>query len=844
MNNIFVLNPPSNEQQKSIEDINNYNIIVDSVAGSGKTTLSLHIGLNNQEKSILLLTFNAKLKLETREKISLLGLNNMEVHSYHSFCVKYYKRDCFTDYGILDVLKTENLNKKPLKPIVYDIIICDEAQDISPIYYKLICKIIKDNGKNIKICVMGDKNQSIYQFNKADERYIIFSDIILNTINNNIEWKKNKLSESFRITHEMAEFMNKVFLKEDRLISRKHNKKPKYIICDSFGSKYGTSNRLHKEIQSLLKEGYLYEDFFILAPSVKSAVSPIRQLANKISSDGIPIHVPVSDEEKLDEEILKNKIVFSTFHQVKGLERKIVMVFNMDESYFKYFKQDADPFKCPNEIYVACTRAKERLILIHHYENDYLPFIEKNELEKYCDFEKCLLNKKKFNNNANINTNVTDFIKHLPVEVIQEALKFIDIHQIQRKGEVINIPIKTKQKGLVEGVSEITGIAIPSYFEFKKTGKMSIHKFCKKNLEDSENNKEEQEINNNRSFFSDDDITTTTNNKKKEISNIYEEEEDKIIFEGIDINNIETHQLLYISNMWNSYKTGYIYKMKQIMKYDWLSNENLEKCIQRMDRHFSNNIEIEKGFVTEGFRELKNRKLIGYFDVIDDNKIWELKCVSKLENEHILQLGVYMYMFFKHNEKIKNSIVLQFGSLVLDDLESDNDKKKRYELEIEKYKESMFQLMSYEHLENDLIDIELNEKIYENCLVKKILKNEKIEIYLKRDNEKGYEKIKIIRDNIIQNHRIDKNMNLYMEKIKKTEEKIENLKNKKEYQEHKFYLYNILNDELLELRSDIFRLQKMIEYLIDHKYFTKNYMNDEEFIIKNLNYKDEIFNFQ
>ena len=75
----------------------NNNVVVDSVAGSGKTTCNLHIAKYFHNKHILLLTYNSKLKLETREKATKLGLHNIEVHSYHSFCVKYYDKLCFTD---------------------------------------------------------------------------------------------------------------------------------------------------------------------------------------------------------------------------------------------------------------------------------------------------------------------------------------------------------------------------------------------------------------------------------------------------------------------------------------------------------------------------------------------------------------------------------------------------------------------------------------------------------------------------------------------------------------------------------------------------------------------------
>ena len=76
----------------------NKNIVVDSVAGSGKTTTNLYIAKSFSKLKLLLLTYNAKLKIETREKIDLLGITNLETHSYHSFCVKYYNNKCFTDY--------------------------------------------------------------------------------------------------------------------------------------------------------------------------------------------------------------------------------------------------------------------------------------------------------------------------------------------------------------------------------------------------------------------------------------------------------------------------------------------------------------------------------------------------------------------------------------------------------------------------------------------------------------------------------------------------------------------------------------------------------------------------
>ena len=99
--------PSISEEQQNIVSLvsSGYNVQVDAVAGSGKTTTSLYLAKKNSDKQILLLTYNAKLKLETREKTVSLDIKNMEVHSYHAFCVKYFNHKAFKDNEILTLLK-------------------------------------------------------------------------------------------------------------------------------------------------------------------------------------------------------------------------------------------------------------------------------------------------------------------------------------------------------------------------------------------------------------------------------------------------------------------------------------------------------------------------------------------------------------------------------------------------------------------------------------------------------------------------------------------------------------------------------------------------------------------
>jgi len=610
----------SKEQNKIIDLLkNNNNIIVDSVAGSGKTTTNLSIAKEFTGKKILLLTYNAKLKFETRTKCIDQDIDNMEVHSYHSMCVKYFSKKCFTDTGIINFLKKKDTCKKEFN---YDIILIDEAQDMTPLYFKVVLLILNLNKADYQIGIIGDQKQSIFDFNNADARFIKFGDKIFNI--NSKKWEKVNLSVSFRVTSQIANFLNYGCLGQAVVKAIKTGNKPTYLLTDSFGTI--RKNEIYKTVKNLLKK-YKPSDFFILAPSLKNEKSPCRQLENLLKRKlDIPIYVPVSDEERIDDNVIKNKMVFSTFHQVKGLERKVVVVYNFDKSYFDYFKKDKNPKVCPNEMYVACTRSLEELVLVHHYQNDYLPFLNQYFVDKLCNViktDKIETFKQNKTRIRTINVKVTDLIRHLPQEVLDEALTFLSYETITKKSDMISIPVKSKQKNGEESISEITGIAIPSYFEMKKQNKISILDFINNNG---------TLLNNEEVEFIDDDDQVSENDLPFNI-------------EDMTIDTMTPEKLLFISNIWNTIKSGYLFKKYQITNYEWLSQDNLDKSMERLNSlNISDTANFEFKIEASNKPELFNRNLIGYLDCISQGKMFEFKCVKELTAEYILQVGCYMYL--------------------------------------------------------------------------------------------------------------------------------------------------------------------------------------------------------
>jgi hypothetical protein len=816
----------SAEQQQIIDAIaSNCNVIVEAVAGSGKTTSVLHLTRAFPDFKILLLTYNSSLKLETRERVKNLGFNNIEVHSYHSFCVKYYDERAYTDKKIKEILQD---NKSPNKKFFYNIIICDEAQDITDCLFELVIKIIKDmhisssisTTSNIKkplICVLGDRKQSIYSFRNADPRYITLANEVFK-VNNN-EWNTVKLSTSYRLSTPIAKFVNSMFPNNEISIKTplkegEPDPKPKYYICDTFNPSY-----IQNEIINLMDKGYKPEDFFILAASIKSHNSPCKILENylkilKIKNREIPIYVPCNDDEKLDKDVLKGKLVICSFHQSKGLERPIVIIYGFDESYFYFYKQKQKQnqnnvamnlLDCPNEIYVATTRAKKHLILIQHHQHKMFKFLHsgldrnyRTSLEKICDIMEVNIYKpKEFQERETRLYKVNDFIRNMDSLLLNDLINLVFIKTVKKASTKIPIISKiTTRNGLQEQVSDINGTAIPAYYENITTGKMSILENLRKI---DQNNKKSNST-------SSSELSKLCSNQQYDILNI----ENK---------KITKEQLLYCANIWNAYVSQYLFKTIQITQYDWLSDEYLEYGVQNIKSLNISNLanyekSVEKTF-TKGPIQITIK---GCLDCIDNNNIYEFKCVDSITETNILQLIVYAFIYEtkllidkKHNQT-------PFSN---DSNDSSND--------------------SSNNKKND-IDIESFEEEYENCYE---YDNDNIVKKLNHDIEK---KKKAINTKI----KKDTTKQKYIEEIKQIEMEIKNRKKELFTQDMfkyttgtqlrmNYFLYNILTNELLELKTNLETLQLIINKILASKMDEKIPLKDMEFIKKTLDIRNKYF---
>lgn len=614
----------SEEQRVIIDSVKSgNNVIVDSVAGSGKTTLIQFIASEMSNKNILVFTYNRRLMDESNARF--VELPNVRVFTYHSFVSRNYcaAKD---DVGINQALHMPP--KKPFSKI--DILILDEAQDITPIYYKLITKILSDLPIIPQMCIIGDRYQSIYEYNGADQRFLTHSDKVFEMTK--LPWVRTNMHCSYRVTEVMANFINRGVLGIDRIVAyKKGGAKIKHYTMDVFKSE----SIYHEIFKPLLLE-YSHSDIFVLMASIKTkSTSPTNKLANYLSIKGIPIGFT---SDKGHAGLMNNKLIFSSFHQSKGLESKVVIVFGFDESYFEFYARGDDKTQCNNPLYVALTRAKERLILISGTKNNPFAFLKK--VSDLCDYHGIAIKSEKIDK---IRTrSVTNMIDKLDVICTKAIVdEFIPYSVISAPEESIMLPyvVENKYNGL-ESVSNINGIALPIWAAYKTIGSKVLIDILDDNLNTADKN----------GLLNSLLMVYSGNAAKKNIDAA------RIAFYNFARRtDIKLSEMLQFATGLDMYKTNLNYRVNQILHYEWLDDEIANLAIARYSKIITHKSKFEISMLCaysldEKKDELNGETIIGVADCIDGDTMWEFKACKENEPKHLLQLAMYAYLNMATNK--------------------------------------------------------------------------------------------------------------------------------------------------------------------------------------------------
>lgn len=623
---------PSPEQLAIIRSLKNCNCVIDSVAGCGKTTTIILIAMTYILDNILVLMYNKHQKENTKKTLRHYGLKNIDIHTYHSSAYRLYGSDCARNDGIQKLIDED---RNMISYAHYDMIIIDEAQDFTDLYYKYTNKLIEDIKKSAtgslpKLIILGDFMQEVNTFNGSNIEYILSPEKYFGG-----EWQHMSLTKTFRLTKPMVELVNAVneyFIEGTRLLAsdKESELRPKYYVC-------GTEFVFETIIEYL--EVRSPHEIFIISPSVSKSPH-ITKLSNMLTNAKIPIYIS-GESSVSNDEAMNGKLVISTIHAIKGAERPVVFLVGFDDSILPKML-NKNPKNRSAILYVALTRAQEELLIFHNSSAAFI--VPPNIIHQTCDFSikdmgfaKNYLTKKVISPKENFC--VTDLVKYLSHELIQECKKYIIVNRESIPEDNIasmyGIPntVPSIVNGSLEEVSDINGFLVPAYHSH----------FCF-NFESLLEYFNQQ--------YSRTPYSRLIQSYIRELTAISDD-----VF--MDIRDCEVSKLTRAATIYNGLCNKLFYKIEQISDFNWMNGDFLEECSSRIAKHVSSKANYEV--------PISRGPISGIIDAVDGDTVFEFKCTSMIEDEHLLQLALYSFLLPDKKYKLFNIYTNELLSITTTD---------------------------------------------------------------------------------------------------------------------------------------------------------------------------------
>ncbi|KAL7807276.1 P-loop containing nucleoside triphosphate hydrolase protein [Trichoderma gracile] len=483
---------PSPEQQKVVKLCLENNVVVSARPGSGKTATAEAIVAAYPHLRVAVLCYSKALQLDTQRRLNKYP--NVEAMTFHKMARLLFgaplQEDITLSQEIQNAFTLKKLPQEQFEP--FDIIVLDEFQDCTELISKLINIFLRANeakrgGQPARLVVLGDERQSIFQFLGADYRYLTAAPELLGPLS---PWHfvELPLDQSFRLSKETVQLINGAFLGSEAYISSsKSGPKPMVLVCNP-SDKY----TLAKKLLPLIKR-HGAKNTAIIAPTIRNN-KPLRNLANMlVEKFGVPIAEPIDDEGPLKDDIIKGKMCISTIHQFKGRERDLVIVLGIDASFFRYAGRHLPDDRCPNEAFVALTRAVEQLVLIHDVRNKPMPFVDLDALYKAAD----VINLKGADSKITAPDNpgrpveyglslpkligVSDIARHARGDYLENIIqRELVVHEVfpslpgDQHLKLRETVVSDAKRRFREAISDINGLVVVAAFEHDITGEISM----------------------------------------------------------------------------------------------------------------------------------------------------------------------------------------------------------------------------------------------------------------------------------------------------------------------------------------------------------------------------------
>jgi hypothetical protein len=240
-------------------------------------------------------------------------------------------------------------------------VVADEFQDLGPADLTFLRSLVPDGDDNLFLC--GDSGQRIY---KGPVSWL--------SLGLDVRGRSASLTVNYRTTEQIRRFADRILgdfadtstgeAENRKSISLLSGPEPQIHASGTLAEEIGDAA---KWIRSLLLEGYQPQDIAIFVHGerlLKERAEAACKSAGVVSSE-------LSDETP----VKASAVSVGTMHRAKGLEFKAVLVMGCGDKLLPMRsvldrltdKTDQDAFIEQERklLYVACTRARERLLLTH-----------------------------------------------------------------------------------------------------------------------------------------------------------------------------------------------------------------------------------------------------------------------------------------------------------------------------------------------------------------------------------------------------------------------------------------------------------------------------------------------
>ena len=329
----------SDEQERLLDAVaHGRDVIVDAVAGSGKTTaIQALCEAQGVGRSVLYLTYSRLLKIDAQARVGNARVQNYHGVVYPSLLAAGLDSSVGESIGTFNARFGELADSFPR----YDMIVVDEYQDIVTEYADLLDNIRSLN-PGMQVVMVGDMEQKLRSDTTLDaQRFAAaFTD----------DAARLTFSQSFRLGPEMGE-----------LLSRAWNKP---VVGVNGGQELLVASPSEALAMALEREP---GDTLVLGKRTGAMTSLLNAVEREDPARFNKNTVYASIRER-DWQMSygPETAVFTTYDSSKGMERRQALVHDYDLEHWRLRNRfaGADPTVLRNVFLVAASRGKERIVFV------------------------------------------------------------------------------------------------------------------------------------------------------------------------------------------------------------------------------------------------------------------------------------------------------------------------------------------------------------------------------------------------------------------------------------------------------------------------------------------------